>query len=115
MVIMPHVALAFSEKHFHDPSSWHPERWLSEAETDVQSPFYNDKRGAVRAFGVGHYNCVGEPLAWAQMRLLVAKLIWTFDVSKANTAHAQIAWETQKVYAVVFKHPLDVTLTQRAL
>lgn len=111
---MPQVALAFSEEHFHDPCGWHPERWLPEAEADVKSPFYNDKRRAVRAFGVGPYNCIGEPLAWAQMRLFVAKLIWMFNIAKADTAHASITWEAQKVYAIVFKHPLDVTFTLRA-
>lgn len=113
MVTTQPVALAYSENSFHDPHGWHPERWLPDAATNPKSPYYNDRRKATRPFGVGPYNCVGEPLAWAQMRLLVAKMIWAFDFTPAATGNSKIEWEKQKMYGVVFKQPLDVTLAER--
>lgn len=107
------MALSYSAKYFHDPEAWHPERWLPEAETDAKSPFYNDRRKGVRAFGWGPQNCVGEPLGWAWMRLILAKLVCAFDLRKAETPNSLLAWDQQKVFAIVIKEQLDVTFAER--
>ncbi|KAF2650799.1 isotrichodermin C-15 hydroxylase [Lophiostoma macrostomum CBS 122681] len=86
MLTVQPLALSYSPKYFHDPQVWHPERWLHDAETDPSSLFYHDQRKGVRAFGWGPYNCVGEPLGWAWMRLILAKLVWTFDLEMAASA-----------------------------
>lgn len=113
MVTIQPMALAYSPKYFHDPAAWRPERWFKEAETDVNSPYYYDQRKAVRGFGWGPYVCVGEPLGWAWMRLIMAKMVWSFDLKKANTPHSTIAWEKQDVFGIVIKHRLDVTFAER--
>jgi cytochrome P450 len=107
------MALAYSPKYFHEPAAWRPERWLKQAENDVNSPYQHDHKKAVRGFGCGPYICVGEPLGWAWMRLIIAKMVWTFDLKKANTANSTIAWETQEVFGIVIKHRLDVTFAER--
>lgn len=103
----------FSPSHFHEPYAWRPERWLEAATTDPASPYHNDDRKCVRAFGLGPQSCIGEPLARAEMRLVLAKLLWTFDLERADGPHAEVVWENQKVFAVVEKHPLDVRLVAR--
>lgn len=107
------MALAFSSKYFHEPEAWRPERWLHESEIDPKSPYYHDSRKSVRGFGWGPYNCVGEPLAWAWMRLILAKMIWSFDLRKSDTSNSTITWEAQDVFGIVIKHRLDVTFTER--
>ncbi|KAF2830934.1 cytochrome P450 [Ophiobolus disseminans] len=114
MVTIQPIALAHSLKYFHEPAAWRPERWLKEAETDVNSPYYHDQRKGVRGFGWGPYICVGEPLAWAWMRLIIAKMVWTFDLKKADTPYSTIDWEAQDVFAIVIKHRLDVTFAERS-
>jgi cytochrome P450 len=84
MVTIQPLALSYSSKYFHEPEAWRPERWLHQVETDPESPFYHDIRKGMRAFGWGPYNCVGEPLGWAWMRLIVAEMIWTFDLQKSD-------------------------------
>jgi cytochrome P450 len=107
------MALSLSPKNFHEPHSWRPERWLPQAETDPKSPFYHDHRKGVRGFGWGPYNCVGEPLGWAWMRLILTKMLWTFDLKKADTPHSRVEWEAQDVFGIVIKHRLDVTFAER--
>lgn len=108
------LALSYSPQNFHDPSTWHPERWLPEGETNPLSPFHNDARKAVRGFGWGPSNCVGEPLAWAMLRLTLAKMVWNFDLKRAeDSPHQVIEWERQEVFAVLNKHRLDVTFAER--
>jgi hypothetical protein len=47
------------------------------------------------------------------MRLIIAKMVWTFDLKKADTPNSTIAWEAQDVFGIVIKHRLDVTLAER--
>ena len=111
MTVHP-LTLYFSPEHFHDPYTWHPERWLEDAQANSKSPFYNDDRKCVKTFGFGLRSCIGEPLAWAEMRLVLAKLMWHFDLKRANTEHSEIIWEDQNVLGVLEKHPLDVKLVE---
>lgn len=113
MLTIQPLALSYSTKYFHEPEAWHPERWLHEAETNPKSPYYHDNRKGVRAFGWGPQNCVGEPLGWAWMRLIIAKMVWTFDLQKSDTPNSRIAWDKQEVFAVVNKGRLDVTFAER--
>jgi len=105
--------LSYSNEHFHEAHIWHPERWLEEAKTNRKSPYYKDDRKSVRGFGWGPQSCVGEPLAWAEMRLMLGKMLWTFNLRPASTENAKIVWDDQDVFAVINKHPLDVVLAER--
>jgi cytochrome P450 len=113
MLTVAPLALSFSPKYFHDPEIWHPERWLPSAENDLDSPFHHDHGKAVRAFGWGPHICVGEPLGWAQMRLMLARMVWEFDIRDAGTENSRIEWGNQEVFAVIDKHRLDVTIADR--
>jgi cytochrome P450 len=113
MVTIQPLALSYSAKYFHEPEAWRPERWLHQAETDPESPYFYDNRNGVRAFGWGPYNCVGEPLGWAWMRLIIAKMVWTFDLKISDTHNSSIAWDAQDVFGIVIKHRLDVTFGER--
>lgn len=47
------------------------------------------------------------------MRLILAKLLWTFDLTKADTLNAEVKWEDQKFFGIIDKHPLDVKLVNK--
>ncbi|KAK6950625.1 hypothetical protein Daesc_007149 [Daldinia eschscholtzii] len=55
------------------------ERWLSEVRSDPTSPFSKDRDEAVQPFSLGPRSCLGQNLAMAELRLIIAKLLWTFD------------------------------------
>ena len=86
-----------------------PERWL----LNPPAEFANDNREAHAPFSLGPRNCIGRNLAYSEMRLIMAKMVWSFDLKKANTPHSTIAWEKQDVFGIVIKHRLDVTFAER--
>jgi cytochrome P450 len=62
---------------FQEPNSFLPERWLPE--TRDAHPFNNDNKECMQPFSYGPRNCLGKNIARAEMRLLFAKLLFTFD------------------------------------
>ena len=53
------------------------------------------------------------PLAMAELCLVLARLVWSFDLLRADTPHGEVAWEDQRVLVVVEKSPFDVRLVAR--
>ena len=96
------------------PSKWMdshlflPERWLS----DADPRYANDDRAIFEPFMVGPRNCIGKNLAWAEMKLVLAKLIWSFDLELSEKNQGD--WTDQKVYFLNEKLPMYVTLQPRA-
>ncbi|KAI1155572.1 putative cytochrome P450 [Nemania diffusa] len=88
--------------YWREPTKFAPERWMS-------SPYYkDDQRDAMQPFGIGPRNCVGKNLAYAEMRLILAKILYHFDMTIANDSQHWL--EGQKAYAVWHKPDLYVDL-----
>ncbi|KAG8167371.1 hypothetical protein KVR01_003060 [Diaporthe batatas] len=84
---------------FRHPDSFIPERWLE----DYQG-FENDERGLCQHFSVGPRNCIGMNLAYAEMRLILARIIFNFDISLAPESRT---WTSgQKLFFFWKKPPL---------
>lgn len=73
-------AAYWSPRNFYDPAKFHPERWLSESTDDPSSPFYNDNRAVFQPFGTGPRGCIGRNLAYKEMWLILARVLWNFDI-----------------------------------
>ncbi|CAH0054086.1 unnamed protein product [Clonostachys solani] len=95
---------------FHLPTSFVPERWLPEALTDNNSVFYKDQRHGLQPFSVGPRNCMGQHLAMAEMRLILASLVWTFGFQSAGP---QLRWEDLRTFLLVEKKPVNVRMKLR--
>lgn len=63
-----------STRNFRDPEVFAPERWMGDPK------YADDKRNALQPFSFGPRNCLGKNLAHAEMRLILAKMIWSFDM-----------------------------------
>ncbi|KAI0159619.1 cytochrome P450 3A17 [Xylariaceae sp. FL1272] len=68
-----------SPRNFADPDKFVPERWLP-----TQLPMYNpsyksDNKGAFKPFAYWPRDCVGQTIAYADMRLVMSRLLWNFD------------------------------------
>ncbi|KAK7961769.1 uncharacterized protein PG986_002594 [Apiospora aurea] len=72
-----------SDKYFHDPTSFRPQRWLPADHPLYEIKFSNDNLNAFVPFRFGPRGCPGKEMAWLQGRLFIAKLIWKFDITKA--------------------------------
>ncbi|KAL4935414.1 hypothetical protein BDV06DRAFT_234344 [Aspergillus oleicola] len=96
---------------FHSSTSFHPERWLDSSTNDPASPFFNDHRHAVLPFTTGPRVCLGQYLAWAEMQLILAKLVWAFDFSEID-GHA-VRWEDLRTFLLVERKPINVGIRSR--
>ncbi|KAE9366697.1 cytochrome P450 [Stipitochalara longipes BDJ] len=56
---------------FKDPYTFRPERWLD--------PKCTDDLSASQPFLLGARNCIGQNMAWMELRILVAKMVFLFD------------------------------------
>ncbi|KAH8204051.1 hypothetical protein TruAng_001733 [Truncatella angustata] len=96
------LAMHRSKRHFKLPNEFHPERFLG------SESFAGDRLDAVQPFSLGPRNCIGRSLAYAEMRLVLAKLLFTFDLTLAGDSNNWI--ERNRVYQLWFKPDLNVYL-----
>ncbi|KAI0409101.1 trichothecene C-15 hydroxylase [Xylaria palmicola] len=101
------VVSVFHYAMYRDPTLWtNPEKFAPER--FLGDPKYaNDKRDAFEPFSVGPRNCIGKNLAYAEMRLILARIIFSFDIKIAEDS---INWLDQKVFSVWIKLPLNIYL-----
>ncbi|OBT81646.1 hypothetical protein VE02_09971 [Pseudogymnoascus sp. 03VT05] len=103
-----------SKVNFHDPVDFCPERWLGE-----EGEYANDRLGASLPFGTGPRVC-GRNLAYMEMRLVAAHLLWSFDmaIDRGTYEGKNSAWgfegrmKTQKVFHSMTKPELWVGLKE---
>ncbi|KAI9700902.1 MAG: hypothetical protein M1820_006663 [Bogoriella megaspora] len=93
-----------SSKIFTRPDDFIPERWLGNA------GFVHDNAAALQPFSVGPRNCLGQHLAWAEMRAILARMIWHFDLELCEDS---LDWMEQKVFIFWEKPALNVKLQLR--
>lgn len=94
-----------SPKNFALPDSFIPERWLGDPRFD------DDRKEAFQPFVYGPRNCLGKNLAYAEMRLILARIIWNFDMELADRDEKWI--DHNEVYTIWEKKPLKVYMTPR--
>lgn len=98
------MAAYHSEKNFHDPLSFKPERFLNRnSKTGPQ-----DRFEVLQPFSVGPRNCIGRNLAYAEMRLILAKILFNFDLELADK---ETDWLDHRSYILWHKPALNVYLT----
>ncbi|KAF1976980.1 cytochrome P450 [Bimuria novae-zelandiae CBS 107.79] len=105
-----HLSAYHSPLNFYDAQSFHPERWLQEVYTDPASPFHNDRRDAHRPFSFGPRDCIGRNLAYHEMRLILAMVLWNFDL---KLDEGMENWENQPIFGIWAKPPLRVHIAPR--
>ncbi|KAL7935795.1 cytochrome P450 [Trichoderma chlorosporum] len=87
------------------PEEFIPERWLGDAR------FEKDQKRIFAPFSVGPRNCIGKNLSLAEMRLVLARLIWNYDI---ELAEGSAGWDDRcKLYVVFDKGPLYIRLRPR--
>jgi cytochrome P450 len=66
--------------YFPDPYSYRPERWIADEATGVTAQDVEKATSAFCAFSHGNRACIGKGLAYAELRLSLARLLYEFDV-----------------------------------
>lgn len=98
------LATNYSPSNFRDPYDFVPERWLAD------SDYQGDNRDARQPFSVGPRNCIGKNLAFSEMRQILARVLWRFDLELVDPS---LAWEKQKSYTLWAKGPLNCRVRDR--
>lgn len=98
------LATNYSPSNFKDPYTFAPERWLQDPE------YQSDIRDARQPFSLGPRNCIGKNLAFSEMRQILARLLWRFDLELVDPG---IEWDKQKSYTLWAKGPLMCRLKDR--
>lgn len=75
LVAFAHWAAYHSPRNFSLPLEFHPERWTGD------SKFVDDNRDVFQPFSVGPRNCIGMNFAHAEARMIMARLLWEFDLT----------------------------------
>jgi cytochrome P450 len=104
------LAATRSQLNFHRAEEFIPERWLPEHTSNPDSPFYSDERGASQPFGIGPRNCLGQGLAMNQLRTIMIRIIWNFDLTLDPECDN---WHKQITYTLWEKPALNVHLRLR--
>ncbi|KAL8941937.1 MAG: hypothetical protein Q9216_001965 [Gyalolechia sp. 2 TL-2023] len=99
---------------YHRPDDFVPERWLS-AEQGRPTEHAGDRLGACHPFGLGARICLGKNLAVAELRLVLARLVESFELGfpEEQGGRRGREWRDLKTYVVVKKEPVWVRLRVR--
>ncbi|KAJ4386531.1 hypothetical protein N0V93_009428 [Gnomoniopsis smithogilvyi] len=78
--------LGYNEDIFLNPTEFRPERWVvgdkgPDGKTVSQEAVYEQER-ALSAFSAGSRGCIGKNLAWMEMSLVLAKLLFRFEIRR---------------------------------
>ncbi|KAH8706093.1 cytochrome P450 3A17 [Phaeosphaeriaceae sp. PMI808] len=71
---------------YHSPKNWHrpeefcPERFLLQDHPLHDASFAKDNKKCFYPFSQGPANCIGKNLAYAELRLILVRLVWRFDI-----------------------------------
>jgi len=113
-----HYASYHSASNFTQPDDFIPERWLGEkrvgevrASGERDPRFANDNRDVLQPFSLGPRGCLGKNLAYAEIRLIVCRLLWEFEIDLC--AESKDWMGDQKVWFLWDKPPLMVRLRER--
>ncbi|KAI9735733.1 MAG: hypothetical protein M1818_006341 [Claussenomyces sp. TS43310] len=79
-----------------------PARWLPSTHKLYDPLFAADKKEASRPFSVGPRVCIGINLAYIEMRIIIAMMVWHFDWVWCNPA---LDWERDYQLYTLWKKP----------
>ncbi|KAK1962023.1 cytochrome P450 CYP11/CYP12/CYP24/CYP27 subfamily protein [Colletotrichum sublineola] len=102
-------AMYHSARNFTQPESFVPERWLNDG---AGASFSHDRKETFQPFSFGPRDCIGRNLAYAELRIVLARLVWNFDLELAHESDR--SWlGRQKNYLLWERGPLLIRLRRR--
>ncbi|KAI0009074.1 cytochrome P450 monooxygenase-like protein [Xylariaceae sp. FL0662B] len=95
-----------STDNFANPTEFVPERWLD----DAPEPYKDDVKASLQPFSMGPRNCIGKNFAYLQIRQILSRLLWHFDVELCAESEN---WAAQQAHLLWDMKPLYVKLSHR--
>ena len=113
MLSINQLAATHSPYNFSAPTAFQPERFLNTNNKEDTATTANNTTSVFQPFGMGRHHCLGFKVAWAELRLVLARILYAFDVDAA-TAEPPGDFALQKTFLVWEKEPLLVKLRARS-
>ena len=109
VVSIPQWATYLSTRNFSSPTRFAPERWLPR---ESDSNYSHDRKDAFQPFSLGAHNCPGRSLAYLEMRLILARIVWNFNIEPVKGMELP-EWSKQKIYWFWEKQPTCIRISAR--
>ncbi|CAG8109311.1 unnamed protein product [Penicillium salamii] len=106
IVSVSHLSASYSAENFTDPEQFIPERHMGDPR------FANDSKNAMQPFSFGPRNCIGRNLAYVEMRIIMARMIFNFDMQLDQPGYD---WLDQNCHLLWEKPGLMVRLQPRTI
>lgn len=86
--------LGHDPRYWKDPWSFEPERWIGEG--------FGDKTNVYYPFGYGPRSCIGEALAYMELHIVVANMIFAYDWEWVNS---ELDWFKEARFYGIWEKP----------
>jgi cytochrome P450 len=86
--------ISHDERYWQDPDSFQPERWLNQG--------LGDNRDAFQRFSLGPRACTSINLAYLEIRVILAKMVWQYDFELLSK---DLDWERDSMMHVLWQKP----------
>ncbi|KAF2117998.1 benzoate 4-monooxygenase cytochrome-like protein P450 [Lophiotrema nucula] len=83
---VPHYAIQHNSDYYPRPFDYVPERWLSDAAANPVYDKLSDAHSAFCPFSVGPRGCIGKGLAYVELSLTIARVLFLYDLRSAPGA-----------------------------
>ncbi|KAK9783859.1 putative Cytochrome p450 [Seiridium cardinale] len=100
-------AIYHNDSLFHEPYEFRPERWLNDP------AFQSDCKNVFKPFHTGPRSCLGVNLANALIRVILARIIWNFDLGLPPEGRDWLQRKDHKIFIGYTKPLLFLRLTPR--
>ena len=77
-------ALHHNEEYFPSPFTFSPERWIVDPAAGVTAESVALAQSAFCPFSVGSRGCIGKNLAYMELSLAVARMVWLYDMKESG-------------------------------
>ena len=98
-VAVNQVPAFLSSSNFTNADKFEPDRFMT--------PRKDDDMAILNPFGIGRHQCLGMRLAWAELRLILARLLYAFEI-EAVDAGSITKWGSQKTFIVSTPQALEL-------
>jgi cytochrome P450 len=69
-----------SEEYFSEPHRYKPSQWiLEDGSSEDEKAQFERSRSVFHPFSLGQRSCIGKPLAYAELQLTLAVLLWKYN------------------------------------
>ena len=87
----PIYSIHRQEKYYREPQEYIPERWIEGATCQTSTTSWSTTKEGVEIarrafcpFSIGPRGCIGKSMAFMEMRLTIARMMFLFDIELAN-------------------------------